>query len=42
MSNIQLAPIGLTQALKDQVYSMLKVAIAKMDIYSTPETTKAR
>ncbi len=40
MSNIQLAPIGLTQALKDQVYSMLKVAIAKMDIYSTPEPPK--
>ena len=40
MSNIQLAPIELTQALKDQVYSMLKVAIAKMDIYSTPEPPK--
>ena len=40
MSNIQLAPIGLTQALKDQVYSMLKVGIAKMDIYSTPEPPK--
>jgi len=42
MSDVKLAPIGVTQALKDQVYSMLKDAIANMDIYSTPETTKAR
>ena len=40
MSDVKLAPIGATQALKDQVYSMLKDAIANMDIYSTPEPPK--
>ena len=40
MSDAKLAPIGVTQALKDQVYSMLKDAIANMDSYSTPEPPK--
>ena len=40
MSDIKLAPIGVAQALKDQVYSMLKDAITEMDIYSTPEPPK--
>ena len=40
MSDAKLAPIGVTQTLKDQVYSMLKDAIANMDIYSTPEPPK--
>ena len=40
MTNIRLAPIGVAQALKDQVYSMLKDAITEMDIYSTPEPPK--
>ncbi len=40
MSDIKLAPIGVAQALKDQVYSMLKDAITEMDIYATPEPPK--
>ena len=40
MSDVKLAPIGATQALKNQVYSMLKDAIANMDIYSKPEPPK--
>ena len=40
MSDVKLAPIGATQALKNQVYSMLKDAIANMDIYSKLEPQK--
>jgi DNA-binding GntR family transcriptional regulator len=36
----KLTPIGLAQALKDQVYLMLKDPIANMDINSTPESPK--
>jgi DNA-binding GntR family transcriptional regulator len=36
----KLTPIGLPQTLKDQVYLILKGAIANMDINSTPEPPK--
>ena len=42
MSDVKLAPIGVTQALKDQVYSMLKDAIANRDFLFHARTTKAR
>ncbi len=36
-SEVQVVPIGATRVLKDQVYSILREAISKMDIYSTPK-----
>ena len=34
---VRVVPIGATRVLKEQVYSILREAISKMDIYSTPE-----
>ena len=34
---VRVVPIGATRVLKDQVYSILREAVSKMDIYSTPE-----
>ena len=35
--DMRVVPIGATRVLKDQVYSILRDAVSKMDIYSTPE-----
>ena len=36
MNEVRVVPIAATRVLKEQVYSILREAISKMDIYSTP------